>query len=139
MAFMNIRSDFTEVERLLEGIDPATVKIIGSYLYYPQYNDIDCAVYDQKVALKLLQNASKLNYKVDIRLITKDDFDNIEDLITFKNLCMCYHCGKMYFSKKFINSDELEFNTDATKLYMSIVSIKATVEKLKQRGFKLTL
>ena len=135
MGFMRIRKDFSEVDKLLEGIDPSMVKITGSYLWYPRFTDIDCTFYDPSLIWKITRNANKCHYRVDIKLVTKEEFDKLEDLNTFKNFCMCYHNGKVIFSDNYVDSQYLEFNPDSVGFYNNAGAIREKIRKNLSRGF----
>ena len=133
--FYTLRTDFTEADKLLKDVDPAKVKITGSYLWYPEWNDIDCATYDPAVVYRLKQNAIKADIKIDIKVLSYEHFNKLEDLMTFKNFCMAYYCGKIIKSEKFINSPYLEANLDSICIFNFSAGILEAYRKNIARGF----
>ena len=133
--FYTLRTEFTEIDKLLENVDPAKVKITGSYLWYPEWGDIDCATYDPAVVYRLKQNAIRHGIKIDIKVLSYENFDRLEDLMTFKNFCMAYYCGKIIKSKKFINSQYLEANPESVSIFNFSAGILEAYRKNLARGF----
>jgi len=137
--FIQLRESFEEADLLLRGIDKTKVKITGSYLWYPYWNDIDCCTYSTDIAWALLKNAHKYRLKVDCKVVTKEQFDNIEHLMTFCNFCMCYYEGKLIKSYKFVNSQVLIENLDSLDIFKDITAIRKAYAKNIARGFLFKL
>jgi hypothetical protein len=133
--FIRLRNTFEEADLLLEGIDKSKVKITGSYLWYPYWDDIDCATYSPDVCWALTQNANKHRIRIDCKVLTKEKFDELEHLLTFCNFCMCYYQGKLQISPKWTNSQVLIENPDSVKIFNNISAIRTAYQKCLQRGF----
>lgn len=134
---LDLKSDLPEIKILSEGINPASFKVIGSYLYRDDYRDIDIVTANIETGWKLKENAKRNNIKVQIVFLSKDEFLDIEDLLTFRNTAFSYWNGNYKFGDCYIESDKLEFNNNSLKKFKNSKIIFTEIEKMLKRGFKL--
>jgi hypothetical protein len=133
--FMKLRTDFSEVDAFLQGLDLSKIKVTGSYLWDPNYADIDFATYDPDIVVELYRRGRSFKTRIDMMMMNKESFDNLENLMTFRNFCMCYYCGKLILSPKFVNSRYLELNKDAPELFTGVNKLLNGIEKNVRKGF----
>ena len=143
MSIFNFREDFSIIKRILDKTDD--VKIIGSYIYNNSFKDIDICIKDPIIGYKIKEKAKKEKIKIQLILVDSDIYNNIEDYLTFENLCFCVHFknGEPNFieSNKFItlckggNEKLLKFNEQSLKLFKNVQVINFEIKKLLERGF----
>lgn len=134
---IKFRENFSEIDLLSEGVDPVNFKIIGSYLYRDDYNDIDIVTNNIETGWKIRKNAKKNGIKVQIVFSSKDEFLDIEDLLTFRNTAFSYWNGSYRFGDCYIESDKLEFNNNSLKKFKNSKVIFTEINKMLKRGFTL--
>lgn len=130
-----VKSELPELEKLFENIDKEKVKVIGSYLYSNDFSDIDIVTYDIDTGWKIKEKAFEEKILVQIVYVEKDEFDNLENLLTFNNTSIVFHNGKYKLGKNFTSSKDLSFNNDSIKIFRNSQVIFKEIRKMKLKGY----
>ena len=134
--------EMPELQIITEDTDPKLWKVIGSYLYCNDFNDIDILTKDIPTALKIYENFqkyySRANFSCMPRIVDEYEFNEVENYLTFKNLRFTYYNGKYFYGRGFVNSNVLQFDLNSVNLgFKDFKTILKEIEKLKKRGFIL--
>ena len=125
------------MKEVLEIVTPEElplIKVFGSSLLFEDSNDIDIAIYDPRLGRIL----SRRNPERKFHVITmsKQHWDNLRNLSSFKNLCLEWYNGEIIYGDEYTPSNIIVKNPVQNGPFRTPGFIRATEEKLKKRGFK---
>jgi hypothetical protein len=130
----NMKDIMKEVLEVVTPEELPLIKVFGSSILFEDSNDIDIAVYDSRLGRIL--NRRNTERKFHLITMSKEHWDNLRNLSSFKNLCFEWYNGKIIYGDDYTPSKTIIRNLVQNGPFRTPGFIRATEEKLKKRGFK---